>query len=217
MAKAGCLSSSPITGSNPVRSTMIRILSSGKFLRDGKEINVLYPYLDEEVQVEKVTFGTLFEHLLKYSEEYNLIFSSALGHCRLEEFEEDFQKSSEASEGETLVLSWVAEIHPEIDNELCIYVDVYSRREGDQNRYAVDFCSLGSIRNLFIELDRSFSILEWWKEGYKQIPFGNRSFSVYDMLYALLYEISFYGAPSDREEQLQKLIEIKEEFDKRGV
>jgi hypothetical protein len=176
-----------------------------------KEVIGLQPYFSELVQLDKnFTLGDLFFFIEKEKEFFNLVFASQLGHYPLDLFIEEYKKSIPETnwsdnEMKFLQLSWICEICNDGDTEFDLGFDGVGE---DGQRYAIEFTPLNELKKYPLQIKENFDI---YREGSnKRIVCGIRLPTVYELIGAVLFEISFVGSPEIRDTAWNELeAEIK--------
>lgn len=100
-------------------------------------------------------------------------------------------------------------------NDVNIYIDITGvgdDPDGGNIYYGIDFTPLYRIKHLPIKLNTDFKMKDVNKygEGEKNVVEGKREFSVFDIVSAILSEISFAGLPEDRDDKIQNAIDMAE-------
>jgi len=146
-----------------------------------------------------------------------------------EKIEED-----ENNEIHYLELRWVAESttyeNDSEENDINIYPDFHgwgrwideSSGEPIDGGVAIEFTPLRLLKDFKIKLNNKFEIYNTiffekpdkdGKELETEIILESyRSFSVYDLISTILFEISFLGPPEDRDEAFEELLESSEKY-----
>jgi len=186
-------------------------------------------FFSEEVELgESVTFERLFDIIIENKEKFNEIYHSCLG-CSLSPFINEINDiPTEKSELNYLEVFWQSD---KSDNDITITSNLHGMgietsndgpyKKGDSIAYAVDFTSLNNLKYLHIRLNKNVIIMNYDKtdEDNYEIELGNKEFTIFDLFYAIFYEISWHGDPTRRENRLSELeesLEISEEDMKEG-
>lgn len=176
-------------------------------------VESLIPHLSESITLEDgCRFSALFDKIVLDKPLMELVFSSHLGYYPLDSFIDEYNLQKEPLEPPNkLVISWSCEFwgmlkEPTFD----IYPDV-SGQDLEGNACGLDFVPLYEWKNLPFELNTEVKVFEF-PSGEARLK-GTRNFTVYDVLSAILYEISFYGPPSEREEKVTELKRSIEELE----
>lgn len=187
-------------------------------------------YLSEDVELgESVTFERLFEIIIENKEKFNEIYHSCLGGYSLTPFIDEVDDiPTEKSELHYLEIFWLSD---KSDDDITMVSGLHGigvedsengpYKKGDTIAYAVDFTPLNNLKYLRVKLNKEVIIMNYDRTDDEsfQIRLGNKSFTVFDLFYAILYEISWNGDPEGREGRLNELeesIEISEREIERG-
>ena len=205
-----------------------------------KEVDRLCPYLNETVELsEDFTFGDLFNLIEREVDVFDVIFSSHLGHHSLQLWIDEIKHIVPKMENEIDYLEiyrcgeyWGKDCDGDI--ELSVGFSGVGKKEDDPS-YGVGFTPLHDLKYLPLRLNDDFEISEVkaplriilflvrllkkigiplgkWDNPFNHTYIkGKTKFSVYELISAILYEISFYGDPVERDELLVKIEEDVEE------
>jgi hypothetical protein len=207
-----------------------------------KAVDSLVPYLKEDIELSiDFTLKDLFVIIEKEVDNYNLIFSSYLGHHPLSLFIEDINKKSteNTDDMEYLELQWIANCDyfkksrswtGEETKDIDFYADFHGWGTWDDSEsptmggIAIEYCSLSWIKDLPIKLKTNTKIIlddgtyEKDKNGKfqnKVLFEGEKTFSVFEFISTILYEISWGGGPEQRDKHLEEIMETKKDIDKK--
>ena len=199
-----------------------------------KEVDRLYLYLNETVELsEDFTFGDLFKHIEREVDVFDVIFSSHLGHHSLQLWADEIKKPGPEKDDEIDYLEicrygeyWGKDCDDNI--ELSIGFSGVGKKEDDPS-YALGFTPLNKLKHLPLRLNEDFEISEVkvppriilflvrllkkigiplgkWDNPFNHTYIkGKTKFSVYELISAILYEISFYGDPEGRDGKMDEL------------
>ena len=189
----------------------------------------LIPYLCEEFVIEKgVTFEDFFNVILKHHKEYSDVFYSHLSGVQLSDFLIEWSKNSERDlKMDKLVVNWdgieffkkeelldTKEGALEI-NWLPSFGGEGKDKDGNEIGYAVEFTPVHELKKYPLELVPDTRIYNM--KTNKTYVFLERIFTVYDVLSAIFYEITFLGSPLERDvaknDMENRVIEIEKEFE----
>ena len=187
-------------------------------------------YFSEEVELgESVTFERMFEIIIENKEKLNDIYNSCLGGYSLLPFINEINDiPTEKSDMDYLEIFWHSD---KSDNDITIVSGLHGMgltasdegpyKKGDSIAYAVDFTPLNNLKYLNLRLNKEVIIMNYDRTDDEnfQIELGNKSFTIFDLFYAILYEISWNGDPSGRENRLSELeesIEVSEKQIEKG-
>lgn len=175
----------------------------------------LVRYLTEVVHVESdVTVEDVLRHLIDYQEDISFAMESSLGGYMLQPFLDEIIKDV-PKEDHLLYAEFCHEANV-IDGTL-----VYAPRFGaigkdiagntdNELPYTVELAAIGSYKHLTIVLNRDYEVTKIDEVDGKQIDTvlftGQKEFTLYELLHALLFEISYYGTPDMRAGTLQEVI-----------
>lgn len=190
-----------------------------------RSVESLFEYLNEPVEVDQnFTLMDLFEILEREEELVSKVFSSQLGHYPLklyiDEIRKPFQELDYVKDIECLELTRYGEYW---EGEVETYSDFCGVNSKDWFGYSVEFSPLNAIKHLPIRINKEFSItdlfipskftrflvgvgkriglpLKRWKDPwtYSYVR-GETSITLYEVISAILYEISFCGSPEERD------------------
>jgi hypothetical protein len=202
-------------------------------------VNSLAPYLQLIVEeVVDFTFGDLWRLIEKDRDFYEKVFKEAMGGWPLEPFMKDAASYHERQE-EDVKFRFIEIIHrgeindyskdeelSELGVSTTIYEDIYGIGTGDDGTgkvaqdiaWSLSFRPISELMDIPLRLNEEFKLYLTVNKSGKSfersaIDGGRYGFSVYQILEAVLDEITFHGAPTDRSATLadmdQKVAEIK--------
>lgn len=192
-----------------------------------EEIYSLLPHMQTQIEIKE---GTLFKHVWemieKDAETYNVIFSSALGNYDLNQYIESSKKPFSKEDNDikncmnSIELYWGFEINHNDYSYVYPAMHGYGPQDnGDgttiEGGWSLTFTPINEYMNLPIHLNENVIIrhfISFCKKSDK-INFNEispsintkKSWTVYDMLYAILDEISFMGTPENQKDEFEKL------------
>lgn len=173
--------------------------------------------------VVELSEGTTVEHIWSYLEHdadfFNNVYAQAIGNFPLKLFIDQFHKPSAEldHEGPTKVeLYWHGEIW---EGEISIFPSCHGK-DDKGGGWAIEFTAINDLKSFPIILDDELEIYDMDapldKDGMKPIWKGKKDWTVYDMYFAFLYEMTFCGSPEDQVRQLadldQRLADAKEQL-----
>lgn len=190
-----------------------RIFYSREYERKRIAAPSFLPFMSEPLEIEEgATFKTFFNHIMKEKDKYSEIFVSHLGGYDLSMFEEEWRKPfvKEKNDGmESLEIFWYVDYDSEDGSvkEQPSFQGIGHSAEEGLTPYGIDFTPLNKLKNYPIKLNTEYKIEEYTlrKRRPRKIFAGKKAFTVYDVISAVLYEITFYGGPQQRNEQLEEL------------
>jgi len=199
-----------------------------------KEVPYLWPYLSERVELsDDFTLGDLFNYIERNIDEFDLIFSSDLGHHSLQLYIDDVKelnlKKDTDTEIDFLEIQRYGEYWEEW-GEIELHIEFHGVNEKEDIGYAIEFTPLNELKDLPLRLNENFSIsrtkipirivvhfvrllkkigipLKKWDNPYTYAYVrGKTCFTVYELISSVLYEISFSGSPGERDAKLSEII-----------
>jgi len=173
------------------------------------EKDFLY-YLSDTVEFsENLTFERFFKLIIQHKEILNVVFHRALGGYKIENFIQDFEGTPEKDNSDfDLTISISTDYYINKDgNEFSYYYDFGGYgvcdciKEKDPYGISVSMSKLKNIKKKILKLDDKISVHKLVKNNYKCIvdAINSGGFKLFDVIYAVLFEISFHGTPEDRE------------------
>jgi len=177
-----------------------------------EEVDSLQPFLNEAVELsDDFTLGDLFYFIEKEAGFFNLVFASQLGHFPLDVFLKEYKKpipkKEEDEEIDYLKVSSCAELWGWGDID--IYSDFSGVNESEGISLAVEFTPLNKLKQYPLRLNETFKI---FGDDQEQILEGKKYFTVYEIIGCILNEISFCGAPEQRDKFFNKILDDTEEM-----
>jgi hypothetical protein len=190
-----------------------------------REVKSFIPYLKEEVQLDdNFTLEDLFYFIEKDKALVDIVFSSHLGHFPIQSFIRDIKKSVpkgfKEEEVKYLEVYWVCTTEEDEDGKhsFDFYTgfhgqgktfDKYANKEIDTG-FAIEYSPLSQLKKIQLKLNTEVSIFQTAcrknKYKYKTLFKGEKGFTVYDFISTILDEISFCGAPKNREKKIKTII-----------
>jgi hypothetical protein len=158
---------------------------------------------------DNVTLEDIFDSLIKYEEEVNVLFSPYTRGFKLRPYYEELKKNPDKETDITYldVSRYFESFEYEDDdckitNELNQSITITGFAE--EMPYNIGLSHLNNLKNLPILLD-------------KKVMFGDKQyemdFTLMEVIGAILYEISYHGYPEDRNSVSEDLNEIAENID----
>lgn len=209
----------------------VEIKKDGKILRHEivknkevkKEIDGLSSCLAMEVEIEEgTTFKTIMGILLKEKEFFNKLFCEELKGAVLEDFEKQLSKrqnskNNDGEDGEKLEFLEVAKMFELLTFEkgntidlFTIFVGIGKTPEEEFVYMPVSLSPINDIKNYEIVINKNVQIFQEKPDADEddQVPVlvAICSISVYEMLQAILYEISYFTTPEDKLKQKKDLV-----------
>ena len=186
--------------------------------------NYLLPYMGSEVELtEDCTFADIWKCIEADSATYEVIFSDPLGGYSLDSWIDDSKKDFEPDGTyDYLYISRTLELENYKDDDRCFSPFVHFGGYGpwdiecediqDEGGVAVDFTPISELMRVPVRLNNEITI-EKWNHGETDIkkliekdgPYKTE-FTWYEIVEAILFEISFMGNPSERDEKREGLV-----------
>jgi hypothetical protein len=173
-------------------------------------------FLDEPLELEDVTFERFFSLLLDESKFVNTVFASAMGGYTLMDYAEEFSyEPLTCSDIDKLVLSWVAGYSPAEGGSPAwgfeFYLDL-SGASGEEGRMAIGFTPLYAYKKLPLVINPMVQIFNF--KDSSTLECGEMQPTVYDVICAVLHEITFYGNPKERSSSFAQVVSDVESIKK---
>lgn len=199
-----------------------------------KEINTLIQFLQCYVEIESGTkFRDLWKFIVCDQKILQLVFMTALGGHPLNLYIKEANKPPKDEPKDPddsiqfLKFSWGNEYHEDYDEpkgsgklEFYLYPDFhgwgkYREKHAvggekiEETSYGIDLTPINELMDFELKIDDKLVVRDIFVRGSVQPPknilTAKLTFSLYDILYAVLNEISFYGSPEKRESTLKVL------------
>lgn len=180
------------------------------------KVHSFLPYLNEVIEVnEDVTFEDFFEHIMRQKGKYSSVFASHLGNYKLKQWEEEWNRIpivdnfNDDYEMTAVGIYWHGESwNYEGEDKITICpefhgmgIDIKSEKEIG---LAVEFTPINKLKSYPFKLDARLNVYSLQKDS-KILLSGKKDFTVYEVVSTMLYEISFTGAPEQRDARMSKL------------
>lgn len=165
-------------------------------------------YLTMPVKVEEdVTVEDLMHILALNVESTDFVFDSSLGGHSFTKFYEEMHNEHEPDG----ILSWMEIAHESDiiadDNELFIVPRMRGVGE-DRELFSVEFSPVSSYKTLPVKLNTNYILRKMDSSEKENVILScTKSFTVFELFHALLYEMSYYGNPLERKEVLDEVLE----------
>jgi hypothetical protein len=175
---------------------------------------------------ENLTVENFLRHLIPETLVLNTVFQSYLGGCPLEPFFQELEQeaSEEPNEDiEYVEFYWATEIYDNEFDEYCSYHGIGKPdEEGFRTNWSFSFSPLSNWKHHRLVLNHEYVIEQYhfqgegWDTKYqgKNTLFkGKKEFTLWDILSAFFFEISFFGSPENRDEKAAEIEQISEEYE----
>lgn len=183
-------------------------------LESEKVINVLesslglVSYLTFPVELEE---GITVEHIMNLlalnMEHTDFMFDSSLGGHQFKSFYEELQEDAKPDEN----LSYM-EIAHELDVLTPDNLDLFSvaRMRGvgkNLELFSIEFAPLSTYKKFEIRLNQDFIVKKIDDSNHESVVLScKKSFTLFDVIHAVLFEMSYYGGPEERNKVLNEIL-----------
>ena len=181
-----------------------------------EKVDTIKYYLDCPLIVESgVKFETLFNHIIMEYKLMDIIFSETMGSYNLESFIEEWGKPPKPNkmgfEIEYIRFRKVLEYIEVDDNKGFVDIRIELDGAGKNNGmdYSLEFMSLTEMKKYPVVIENILHVKEnlLKKDGEESYIGGDCVTTLFEIIGTILYEITFYGPPDERDNAKQKLIE----------
>lgn len=201
---------------------MLRITQDSIF---NKKNDIVLPeeivlYLNDEVSLENVTFERFFSLIMLNHTFFDIVFYRALGGFKIADFEKDF--TAEPLPGvrdffadvHHLQVAWATDLYPDPSGDdipnISMFIDFSGKSIIDTEiGYSLTFASLSEYKHLPLVINPNFII---YKKN-DPILTVKRNMTLYDVIKAILFEITFYGNPLSRDVFKDEFVKITNDLD----
>ena len=177
----------------------------------------LIPYLSDILKIDEgTTFEEFFDPIIQNWAEYEIVFESHLKGFSLEKFYKEWNKPTTKSTSNDpikyLEIFWhpveINEEEPNDDAYWCAGFHGWGKwidntgKELCDGGHSIEQTPINLLRKYPFKLNESIDILKvnYTKRIYDNVVLKfNTSLTVYDVIGAILFEISYHGEPSDRD------------------
>lgn len=191
---------------------MITISNEGIFNDNNERIpETEIPFLLPEYTKfsDDLKFYSFFNLLLENQPFIDKVFRKNLGEYSLLDFSTDYNKPSDVKKTFTLRVGWVSILYPDGDLILVPEFDGYEKINDEVQSISIEFVPLCQLRMLNLTQAMSVKILDPdnpvlnGKE--KIIIQAFKGFTLFEIIQAVLNEVSYHGTPDERDESLNNL------------
>ena len=185
----------------------------------------LVKWLSEEVKFgEGLTFRDFCRHLVSEKDDINRIFfSSTRGH-KLERYMADLDSVVADTELKAVQIAWRVEVNGDRLDVNCGFSGVGfegagNRENGVESSYGLSLTSLGSYADLPFKLNPRFIVENYQNKTLEIQLESEKQFMLFDVVRAVLYEITRDGYPEERDlraEELKSRVERSEQEIEKG-
>lgn len=185
---------------------------SGKIKRINKPLSY---YLRHNPKLQRnFTIEDLFNLLIKYEDEVNMLFLSYSRGFEIRPYYEELKNECQKNENSDYIeICWRTDV---CEKELTIYPHIHEIGK-DKMGYSLMCSSVSDFKHLVIKLDNRIHVMKhiipkrWEKDKKtrkKNIFKGTQAFTFQDFIGVFLYEITWSGYPENRNERSDELDEI---------
>lgn len=176
----------------------------------------LVNWLTEEVEfVADFTFHDFFKHLLREKDVLNKVFFSSLKGYKIEDYKDDIEKPKVYDKDFVLSgvqVGWRVEIRKDECDIACGFHGVGSGEYADRENaietaYGMSMTPLSEYADKPFKLNRNFIIEDYQNKVVDKILKSKRTFTLFDVIHAVLYEITWDGNPQERDIRSKELDE----------
>jgi hypothetical protein len=145
--------------------------------------------------IETTTFGQFFGLIAKEKDLFNQVFKSAMGGFQMDSFiKECEQPAKECKDLDCVEVCWRSDYEDgELSTTPCFhgYGDWHLEEGPEKGGIAIEYTALNEYKGAELKLDVIDNLYSM--KSVEPILKGTRKFMVYDVIYAILYEITWAG------------------------
>ncbi|MEI6137610.1 MAG: hypothetical protein WCP85_00010 [Mariniphaga sp.] len=176
----------------------------------------IFRKMNDTVEIaDDVTFGDFFKFLIKEKELVNIIFMASLYGVPFDLLIKDFNRKDKIDDPEIHVLEiyWDVDFDPD---GIVIEADMqcFGRWNGNEDTdhsglIGLDFTPINELTNSPLKLNEHFEIYNSKIKHNKEnlIISTTRKFTLYEIIHAILFELSWYGTPETRDKEGKTILE----------
>jgi len=190
----------------------------------------LLSYLDCPLELDgKVTFSTIMSLLYLNKDMVNFLFRHTMGGVDFQDFYDDMMYGKVEKDEENDYKSDYLEVYqcPDIwifkkDKGVAEFnhsYDFHLIKPSEDIAYGISFSKLSGLKDYRIKIKMEMDVYvndttKKIEKDYKPMLKAKLgSFRLYDFLWAILYEISWFGSPTNRDAESEKLVNIVHEYE----
>jgi len=151
--------------------------------------------------------------LIKEKQLIDLIFNASLYGVPFDLLIKDFEKKSESEHDEIRYLDLFWSVDYDKDG-LFIEPDFHGKAQknnhnADETPFGLDFVSICEFKNYPLRLNESLEIIDnsRLRDENRTILKTTKKFTLYEIIHAILYELSWYGTPEKRDKNGKEILE----------
>jgi hypothetical protein len=188
-----------------------------------EEVSSLWPFLEDVIKLsDDFTLLDLFNLIAKEKDVFDIIFYSSLGGFPLQAYLDDIAKDRSPDDGDEIDYLEVYRSSERWDwGDIDISLNFHGVSIKEDIGYAIEYTPLSDLKHLPLRINTNFEIGEVKKEDghpwkWHVYTKGKVDVTVYELIHAVLFEVSFCGDPvkrdARREDLFEQFEEIKEEY-----
>ena len=155
-----------------------------------------YCYLEEDVTLENI-----FQFLIKNIDLLDLYLGNW---CEDLAQESLLESNEENSDSEYLELYWIMDKNESVIN-FPYRMDLHG--VGKEDKFSLMFCSVNNIKNLIVKINPKLVL---YKDYDSSEYLGDMFPTLFQILYGIVWELSFLGNPAKRDSEKEKIEGIRE-------
>ena len=172
----------------------------------------IFKKMNDDVEIaDGVTFGSFFNLLIKEKKLIDLVFGASLCSVPFVSLIQDFKKKHDLLDDgiQYLEIFWYAENNEdELSAYPCIHL-IEINKENEKTSFGLDFLPLSELKEYPLKLNKDFEIFAYDKPLVSNsiILKTTKKYTFYEIVHAILYELTFYGTPEMRDNTGKSLSE----------
>lgn len=180
-----------------------------------EKVDTIKYYLDCPLKIEKgSTFEHFFNHIFAESDIIDIIFKETMGDVSILKFMDEWNKPFITSNSLGIEYLRLRKTFEYIETDfnkgfVDIRIDFDGVGKNNGMDYSLEFMSLNEMKKFPIIIDNTLHVKESLqkKDGQESYFGGECTMTLFEVIGTLLYEITFYGIPKERDDTKQKLID----------
>ena len=160
-------------------------------------------YLNFQATIEDdVTVEDMFKHIAKTPEAIDFAFDSSLGGHALKPYIDEMSIPTDPDKN-LVYLEIAHEMDPMVEDGELFDIRRFRGVAKDGDIYSVELSPIASYKKLPLKLNTSYILFD--DEGNVVLE-TYKLFTLHDIIHAMLYEVSYHGEPSAREEIFNEVV-----------
>jgi hypothetical protein len=176
---------------------------------------------DKVVFAKDFTFRDFFNHLLRENKDLDQVFFSTTRGYKIEDYTNDINASERQLKDTNLrsvQVAWRTEIK-EDELEIIAGFSGVDEKGGDRENavetaYGMSLTPLYQYADMPFRLNEKFIIEDYRKRKVKKVLTSQKPFTVFEVINAVLYEMTWDGVPAERDMRAKKLYDRLEKSEK---